>query len=132
MTTACRTDATISGYPMAKKILIVDDDPVLRRTLHGALHVAGFEVAIAPDAMSAISQARAQKPDMIVLDLGLPAGGGFSVLERLQQFPPLAMVPVVVVSGQDRAANEPRAIAAGGAADIEKPGPPREIVAAAP
>lgn len=113
---------------MAKKVLIVDDDPVLRRTFHSALHVAGFEVAFAGDAMSALSQTRAFSPDLIVLDLGLPAGGGFTFLERLQQFPQFSLIPVVVVSGQDRSANEPRAKAAGVAAYVEKPAAPDKIV----
>lgn len=113
---------------MAKKVLIVDDDPVLRRTFNSALQAAGFEVAFATDAMSALSQTRGQKPDLILLDLGLPAGGGITFLERLQQFPHLATIPVIVVSGQDRAANEQRAMAAGAVTYIEKPVTPEKIV----
>lgn len=113
----------------ARKILIVDDDAVARQVLHTALKAASFDTVIAADAMTALTQTRNQKPDLIILDIGLPAGGGFTFLERLRAFPALAMTPVIVVSGMDRAATEPRASAAGVAAYFEKPIRPDEVVA---
>ena|SRR5690349_6898002 len=113
---------------MTKKVLIVDDDAVLRRTLASAFQRSGFTALMAPDAMSALTQARTHTPDLILLDLGLPAGGGFTVLDRLQQFPALSIIPVIVISGQDRAANEPRALAAGVVTYLEKPVTPEQVV----
>jgi DNA-binding response OmpR family regulator len=112
-----------------KKVLIVDDDPTFRRIAQTAIVKAGFEVLIAADAMGALMQAKNQKPDLIILDLGLPAGGGFTFLERMQQLPATSVIPVVIVSGKDRATNEPRALAAGVAGYFEKPVTPEEIVA---
>ena len=109
-------------------ILIVEDDPVARQTLLKALRTAGYEVILAPDALSAVSQARIKRPDLIVLDLGLPAGGGFTVMERLRTLPDLATTPILVVSGQDRGATEKKAREAGEARYIQKPATPDSVV----
>ncbi len=113
----------------ARKILIVDDDAVARQILHTALKAASFDTVFAADAMAALSQTRNQKPDLIILDIGLPAGGGFTFLERLGAIPALAMTPVIVVSGMERTATEQRASAAGVAAYFEKPIRPDDVVA---
>src|ERR1039458_3619708 len=65
------------------KILIVDDDPDLRRGLNLRLRANHYETAYATDGFSAISMAQKERPDLIILDLGLPAGDGFVVMERL-------------------------------------------------
>jgi two-component system chemotaxis response regulator CheY len=111
-----------------KRVLIVEDDPVNRRILHKAISAAGFDVLVTGDAMSALTETQRGKPDLIILDLGLPAGGGFTFLQRVKTFPKLALIPIVVVSGQDRAASEPRALAAGASFYIEKPAKPDEVV----
>ncbi|GAC1435112.1 MAG: hypothetical protein NVSMB68_07410 [Thermoanaerobaculia bacterium] len=73
------------------------------------------------DTMAAFTEARKQRPDLIILDLGLPADGGFSVLERLKSIPALAVIPVLVVSGLDRATHETKVIDAGARAYLQKP-----------
>jgi DNA-binding response OmpR family regulator len=113
---------------MPKKVLIVDDDPTLRKTVQVALQAERFSVVLAPDAMSALTQTKNEKPDLIILDLGLPAGGGFSFLERLKLFPALGGIPIIVVSGQDRSVAEPRAKEAGVTVYLEKPVLPQKIV----
>ncbi|RXH54754.1 response regulator [Granulicella sibirica] len=66
-----------------KKILVVDDDPEMRLALKIRLRANNYEVEAAEDGVSAIAEARRRQPDLILLDLGLPAGDGFTVLERL-------------------------------------------------
>ena len=102
-----------------KKILIVEDDPLARQILNARLKPT-YEVIVAADAMSAFTEARKQKPDLIILDLGLPAGGGFSVLQRLKSIPALSLIPVLVVSGLDQATHEKRALEAGANAYLQK------------
>src|SRR6266481_3623844 len=75
------------------KILVVDDDPDLLKAL----------------------------PDVIILDLGLPAGDGFVVLERLQNSDLLSGIPVIVLTARDPHGNEQRALRAGAAAFFQKP-----------
>ena len=87
-------------------ILVVDDDPDMRQTLQIRLKANGYDVHCAEDGMGAISEARKQTPDLIVLDLGLPAGDGFVVLDFLKKNVDLSSIPVIVLSGRDRRANE--------------------------
>ena len=67
----------------------------------------------AADSMSAGREARKQQPDLIILDLGLPAGDGFIVLERFRANTNLALIPVIVVSARDLHGNKERALKAG-------------------
>ena len=104
-----------------KKVLIVDDDPELRLALSIRLRANNYAIATAVDGVSAIAEARRSKPDAILLDLGLPAGDGFAVLERLQALKPLSTIPVIVLSGRNRSVNQGRALQAGAKVFLQKP-----------
>jgi CheY-like chemotaxis protein len=65
------------------KILIVDDDPTLRRALKIRLRASHYDTVQASDGHSAIAMAQREQPDLIILDLGLPTGDGFGVLVLL-------------------------------------------------
>ena len=113
----------------SKKILVVDDDPEMRLALAVRLRANNYEVGVASDGVSAVAEARKQKPDLILLDLGLPAGDGFTVLERLQSLEMLAHIPVIVVSGRNRAANQERALNSQARAFLQKPVKNSELLA---
>src|SRR5258707_3647641 len=98
---------------MTKKIMIIDGDPDMRLGLHVRLKANNFQTVFAADALSAISEARRHQPDLIILDLGLPAGDGFVVMERFRANMHLSMTPVFVISPGNRLANEHRAIKPG-------------------
>jgi two-component system KDP operon response regulator KdpE len=102
-------------------ILLIEDDLNVYHGIQRKLRAFDYEVLYAPDAVASISQARQHHPDLILLDLGLPAGDGFVVIERLKQFPELSVIPIVVLSGRDRSANEMRAMRAGATAFLQKP-----------
>jgi len=104
-----------------KTILIVDDDPDVRLGLRVRLKANNYNVIFAADGMASIAEARKRKPDLIILDLGLPAGDGFSVMERLEANDSLSLIPVIVVSARDREANMDRALKAGAKAFLQKP-----------
>ena len=104
-----------------KKILIVDDNPDIRSGLHVRLKASQYETFFAEDAITAISEARKVTPDLIILDLGLPAGDGFIVMERLRAITHLSHIPVIVFSARDRAANEMQALRGGAIAYLQKP-----------
>lgn len=76
-----------------------------------------------------MTEARKHKPDLIILDLGLPAGDGFLVLERLRTNTYLALIPVIVVSARDLHANKDRALKAGAKAMVQKPWNDNELLA---
>jgi CheY-like chemotaxis protein len=113
----------------SKKILIVDDDPDVRLAMHVRLKSAGYETLFAADALSSVAEARKHLPDMILLDLGLPGGDGYLVIERLKRHPAVAVIPIVVISGRDVHANQPRAIAAGATVYLQKPVNNAELLA---
>jgi two-component system KDP operon response regulator KdpE len=110
------------------KILVVDDDPDLVRALRLRLRANNYDVATATDGYSAIASAQKEHPALIILDLGLPVGDGFVVLERLQNSDALSGVPVIVLSARDPQSNEERALKAGAAAFFQKPADNDELM----
>ena len=112
-----------------KKILIVEDDADVRMGLHVRLKANNYETFFAVDGFSSLTEARKHEPDLILLDLGLPAGDGFVVMDRIKAVPALAMIPIIVLSGRAGAANRERALKAGAKAFLEKPVDNAELLA---
>ncbi len=114
---------------MAKpKILVVDDDPDLIRALRLRLRASNYEVTTATDGYTAVAAAQKERPALIILDLGLPVGDGFVVLDRLQAIDSLSSIPVIVLSARDPQANEERALKAGASAFFQKPADNDELM----
>jgi len=103
------------------KILVVDDNPTIRKGLGVRLRANDYEVLFAQDAISATAALVTERPDLVVLDLGLPGGDGFVVMERLQRNDRLASTPVIVLTGRELAGNRDRALQAGATAFFQKP-----------
>jgi len=112
-----------------KTILIVEDDPDVRQGLHLRLKANQYSTVFAADALSAMTEARKHNPDLMILDLGLPAGDGFMVMERFQKIPTLAAIPIIVVSARDVRSNKDRAVKAGAKAFLQKPVDNAELLA---
>jgi DNA-binding response OmpR family regulator len=110
------------------KIMIVDDDPDLRQALRLRLRANDYDTVNAGDGYSAIALAYKEHPDMIILDLGLPAGDGFVVLERLQKDDRLSTIPVIVLTARDPRSSERRALQAGATAFFQKPADNAELL----
>jgi DNA-binding response OmpR family regulator len=111
-----------------QKIMIVDDDPDLRQALRLRLRANHYDTVNAVDGYSAIAQAYKEQPDLIILDLGLPAGDGFVVLERLQKDDKLSTIPVIVLTARDPQSSERRALQSGAAAFFQKPADNAELL----
>jgi DNA-binding response OmpR family regulator len=110
------------------KILIVDDDPDLRQALRLRLRANRYETVSAGDGYSAIAQAYKEHPNLIILDLGLPAGDGYVVLDRLQKDDKLSNIPVIVLTARDPQSTENRALQSGAAAFFQKPADNTELL----
>jgi DNA-binding response OmpR family regulator len=110
------------------KIMIVDDDPDLRQALRLRLRANHYDTVNAVDGYSAIALAYKEHPDLIILDLGLPAGDGFVVLDRLQKDDQLSTIPVIVLTARDPQSSERRALQAGAAAFFQKPADNAELL----
>ncbi len=109
------------------RILIVDDDVDLMVGLTAQLKADGFEVVQAMDAYGALSAARSERPDLILLDLGLPGGDGFSVMTRLAAIQPTAQIPIIVLSARDPVGNRRKARELGATRYFQKPARPEEL-----
>src|SRR6202011_525936 len=112
-----------------KKILIVEDDSDVLKGMHLRLQANHYDTFFAVDAVSAVAEARKHQPDLILLDLGLPGGDGFKVMEWLAANPYLAVIPVVVVSARTGHVNRMKARKAGAKAFLEKPVENDELLA---
>src|ERR1700722_14930790 len=124
-----RTATNNDGQPMNRaKIMVVDDDPDLRQALSLRLRANNFETVNVCDGFSAIAMAQKGKPHLIILDLGLPAGDGFTVLKNLQKSPALAKIPVIVLSARDPEGNERRTLESGAVAFFQKPADNEELL----
>jgi CheY-like chemotaxis protein len=102
-------------------ILVVDDNADLRKALSLRLRANGYGVLTAGDAISATAVIVKQEPSLIILDLGLPCGDGFVVMERLQKNDRLAQIPVIVLTGRGKTNNLNRALQAGAVGFFQKP-----------
>jgi DNA-binding response OmpR family regulator len=112
-----------NGAPPEKraKIMVVDDDPDLRHALSIRLRANQFDILKVCDGYSAIALAQKERPNLIILDLGLPAGDGFVVLKNLRQYPALADTPVIVLTARDPHAFKKRTLDSGAVAFFQKP-----------
>lgn len=86
---------------MGKKILIVDDDVAWVRMLAIRLDQEGYQVEVAFDALQAMTQAIRSKPDLTLLDIIMPAGGGLRALENLRASTKTFSMPIIVVTSKE-------------------------------
>jgi two-component system, OmpR family, KDP operon response regulator KdpE len=107
-------------------VLVVDDEPQIRRALRTSLEAHGYEVRTAGTGEEAIEVAAEHGPDLIVLDLGLPDLDGRLVIERLRAF---SEIPVIVLSVRDRQADKVGALDAGADDYVTKPFDVGELLA---
>src|ERR1700735_2864917 len=112
-----------------KKILIIEDDADVRLGYHVRFKANNYDTFFAADAIASVTEARKHQPDLIILDLGLPAGDGFVVMERLKVNTQLAVIPIIVVSARDPQSNRERALKAGAKAFLQKPVDNDELLA---
>ena len=115
---------------MGKKILLVDDDKDLLYGMKVWLRANGYHVFFAADAMSAITTAQAERPDLILLDIGLPGGDGYLIMARLRSLMPLAHIPILVITARDAMTHEKKALEAGAEGFFQKPFDNRLLLAA--
>ncbi len=84
-----------------KNILIVDDDDDLRLGLATRLRANGYRVQTARDVLTAIHQAEADRPDLVVMEVCLPVGNGILLMDRLREVEGCASLPMVIITGNN-------------------------------
>lgn len=111
-----------------KKILVVDDEPSIRKLLKVALTNRGFEVLEAEDGLQAVGVVTAEKPDLVVLDVMMPGLTGHQVHDRLRQRPETKALPILFLSAAGTFEEQHREIAADPYSDyLPKPFKPSEV-----
>ena len=109
-----------------KTILVVDDEPAIVDLARDYLEHAGFAVVTAADGPSALAMARSRRPDLVVLDLGLPGLDGLDVTRELRRD---TAVPIVMVTARDDELDKLLGLEIGADDYLTKPFSPRELVA---
>ena len=107
-----------------KRLLVVDDEPAVRRILETRLRMAGYTVILAGDGEEALSQFYREQPDLVVLDVMLPKLDGFGVCRQLRAE---SSVPIIIVSALDNTSEKVAGLELGADDYLPKPFAPREL-----
>jgi len=111
-----------------KKILIVDDERDIVKVLVIRLESSGYEVIAAFDGAQGVFMAHKEQPDLIILDIRMPAGDGFSVAERLKRSTHTWTIPIIFLTGSPEREAEGKAMDLGARFFIKKPYDPEELL----
>jgi DNA-binding response OmpR family regulator len=109
-----------------KTILVVDDEPKIVKLVRDYLERAGFSVHVAADGKTALSLARTEKPDLVILDLGLPQMDGLDVMRELRK---VSNVPVIILTARSEESDKLVGLEIGADDYVTKPFSPKELVA---
>ena len=114
---------------MARKVLIVDDEPNIVISLEFLMKKEGFEVAVAGDGEEALAKAASFAPDLILLDVMMPKKSGFEVCEALRADPARAGLLIVMLTAKGRDTEVAKGLALGADAYVTKPFSTKELLA---
>ena len=110
-----------------KKILVVDDNEIILKTVSLKLQGAGYQVFTALDGAEGVAAARKESPDLILLDIGFPADvagvpwDGFRVMEWFHRLDAVKKIPIIIITGSEDPKYKERAVSSGAAAFFHKP-----------
>lgn len=113
---------------MSRKILVVDDNPDILKALSIRLRAAGYEVISAVDGVQALRKAHNERPDVVILDMMIPAGDGFTVLDKLALSADTLLMPVIILTASPRFEIEDETLARGARYFLRKPYQPEELM----
>ncbi|MGZ3539397.1 MAG: response regulator transcription factor [Thermodesulfobacteriota bacterium] len=111
---------------MKKKILVVDDELDVAKALKFRLKASGYTVVLAYDSVQGFMMANKEKPDLIILDIMIPGGGGFVVAERLKQSSATHHIPIIFLTGIS--GGEDKAYKIGASGYLMKPYQPEKLL----
>jgi CheY-like chemotaxis protein len=112
-----------------KKILVLEDDARIATALAIRLEAAGYQVLTAPDGLQGLKLALDNRPDLILMDIWMPVGIGFSVAERLKHLG-MGGIPIMFITASKQKGLKRTAQALGAVGFFEKPYDPEELLAA--
>jgi len=113
---------------MAKKILIVDDEPNIVAALEYLLQRSGYEIRAAANGEEALEQVQAFVPDLVLLDVMMPRRSGFDVCQRIRERPEWGGIKILMLSAKGREADVSKGVSLGADAYITRPFANAELV----
>lgn len=115
----------------AKRVLVIDDERLIHTFMKAVFEKVGFRVTGSVDALQGPMMARQLTPDLIVLDIALPGGGGYKVFERLRMMKETTAIPILIYSALPREQVLAQIPEGEDVVFLSKPALPEEILAAA-
>lgn len=113
---------------MAKRVLVVDDEPNIVMSLEFLMRRAGFEVAVARNGREALAALEGPAPDLLLLDVMMPEFDGYEVCERVRRRPEWNGTKIIMLTARGRDAERQRGLALGADRYVTKPFSTRELV----
>lgn len=111
------------------KILVVEDDKNIALALVVRLRSQGYDVKVSYDAVSGISETTRNKPDLVLLDISMPGGGGLLVAQRIRSLTPVAATPIIFLTASKQPELRAKALELGAADFFEKPYEAEDLLA---
>ena len=115
--------------PKLGRILVVDDEPHIRRILTALLGMEGFEVSLARDGEEGLVKWASGAFDLVILDLVMPGANGFEVLSKIRSDPDRGSTPVIILTAKGQDTDRDAAVAGGADDFLTKPFSPKKLVA---
>lgn len=113
---------------MAKKILIIEDDPAISRLVDYSLKHEGYDVVAATNGLEGIRKAQYEAPDLVILDVMLPGMDGFEICHRLRAESETSQLPILMFSAKAQEIDKDTGLKVGADDYLPKPAAPAEIV----
>jgi DNA-binding response OmpR family regulator len=114
---------------MPKKILVVDDELNVLKVIASRLKANNYDVVTASDGTFAVKRALEEKPDLIILDIKMPAGGGISVFENLRRLDSVMTTPVIFITAHPTEEIKKQVLEMGAEDFVAKPFDPDDLLA---
>ncbi|MEM7417108.1 MAG: response regulator [Gemmatimonadota bacterium] len=115
--------------PGSARILVVDDEPHIRRVLSAVLGNRGYDVKMASDGSEGLEELGAEPVDLVILDLMMPGANGLEILSRIRTHPERSETPVIILTAKGQDTDREAALAGGADDFLTKPFSPKKLIA---
>jgi len=115
--------------PTGGRILVVDDEPHIRRMLSSVLGSKGFEVLMASDGTQGLDELGGDTVDLVILDLMMPGASGLEILSKIRSDPVRSKTPVIILTAKGQDTDRDAALAGGADDFMTKPFSPKKLIA---
>ncbi len=119
----------VPTIPGSGRILVVDDEPHIRRVLSAILGSRGYEVMMASDGSQGLDELGTEEVDLVILDLMMPGANGLEILSKIRTDPRRAETPVIILTAKGQDTDREAALAGGANDFLTKPFSPKKLIA---